>query len=132
MLRSAVSRTALKVTGQSGLGGSSSHIEGMHPDLGLRNAAASGNIGLVKFALGNGQPANSNLNGILPLHAACSGGSEQSVRMLICHGTDVNTPRLKAKGSSGESPLPFRPSQHPETTSLAAAAAAATTSRALT
>ncbi|KAJ1578397.1 hypothetical protein NDA11_005470 [Ustilago hordei] len=101
MLRSAVTRTALKATGQSGLGGSSSHAEGMHPNLGLHNAAASGNIGLVKFALENGQPANSNLNGILPLHAACSGGSEQSVRMLIFHGTDVNTPRLKAKGSSG-------------------------------
>lgn len=101
MLRSAVSRTALKATGQSGLGGSSSHAEGMHPNLGLHNAAASGNIGLVKFALENGQPANSNLNGILPLHAACSGGSEQSVRMLIFHGADVNAPRLKAKGSSG-------------------------------
>ncbi|SOV05344.1 uncharacterized protein UDID_07745 [Ustilago sp. UG-2017a] len=101
MLRSAVSRTALKATGQSGLGGSSSHAEGMHPNLGLHNAAASGNIGLVKFALENGQPANSNLNGILPLHAACSGGSEQSVRMLIFHGADVNALRLKGKGSSG-------------------------------
>ncbi|KAJ1018141.1 hypothetical protein NDA16_005007 [Ustilago loliicola] len=101
MLRSAVSRTALKATGQSGLGGSSSHAEGMHPNLGLHNAAATGNIGLVKFALENGQPANSNLNGILPLHAACSGASEQSVRMLIFHGADVNAPRLKAKGSTG-------------------------------
>ncbi|SAM84233.1 uncharacterized protein UBRO_20324 [Ustilago bromivora] len=100
MLRSAVSRTALKATGQSSLGGSSSHAEGMHPNLGLHNAAASGNIGLVKFALENGQPANSNLNGILPLHVACSGGSEQSVRMLIFHGADVNASRLKAKGSS--------------------------------
>ncbi|KAJ1022316.1 hypothetical protein NDA13_005227 [Ustilago tritici] len=79
----------------------SSHAEGMHPILGLHNATASGNIGLVKFALENGQPANSNLNGILPLHAACSGGNEQSVRMLIFHGADVNAPPLKAKGSSG-------------------------------
>lgn len=101
MLRNAVSRTTLKAVGQGGLGGSSSHAEGMHPNLGLHNAAATGNIGLVKFALENGQSANSNLNGILPLHAACSGGSEQSVRMLIFHGADVNAPRLKAKGSSG-------------------------------
>ncbi len=101
MLRSAVSRTTLKAVGQSGLGGNSGHIDGMHPNLGLHNAAATGNIGLVKFALENGQPANSNLNGILPLHAACSGGSEQSVRMLIFHGADVNAPRLKAKGSTG-------------------------------
>ncbi|TKY90325.1 hypothetical protein EX895_000323 [Sporisorium graminicola] len=101
MLRSAVSRTTLKAVGQGGLGGSSSHAEPMHPNLGLHSAAATGNIGLVKFALENGQPANSNLNGILPLHAACSGGSEQSVRMLISHGADVNAPRLKAKGSTG-------------------------------
>lgn len=101
MLRSAVSRTTLKAVGQSGLGGNSGHVDGMHPNLGLHNAAATGNIGLVKFALENGQPANSNLNGILPLHAACSGGSEQSVRMLIFHGADVNAPRLKSKGSTG-------------------------------
>ncbi|CDU22047.1 uncharacterized protein SPSC_00677 [Sporisorium scitamineum] len=101
MLRSAVSRTTFKAVGQGGLGGSSSHTEPLHPNLGLHSAAATGNIGLVKFALENGQPANSNLNGILPLHAACSGGSEQSVRMLIFHGADVNAPRLKAKGSTG-------------------------------
>ncbi|CBQ69810.1 conserved hypothetical protein [Sporisorium reilianum SRZ2] len=113
MLRSAVSRTTLKAVGQGGLGGSNSHAEPMHPNLGLHSAAATGNIGLVKFALENGQPANSNLNGILPLHAACSGGSEQSVRMLIFHGADVNAPRLKAKGSTagpgaeGSTPLHF-------------------------
>ncbi|GAC98449.1 ankyrin repeat protein [Pseudozyma hubeiensis SY62] len=113
MLRNAVSRTTLKAVGQGGLGGSSSHADGMHPNLGLHSAAATGNIGLVKFALENGQPANSNLNGILPLHAACSGGSEQSVRMLILHGADVNAPRLRAKGSAagpgaeGSTPLHF-------------------------
>ncbi|KAJ9475416.1 Ankyrin repeat protein [Pseudozyma hubeiensis] len=113
MLRNAVSRTTLKAVGQGGLGGSSSHADGMHPNLGLHSAAATGNIGLVKFALENGQPPNSNLNGILPLHAACSGGSEQSVRMLILHGADVNAPRLRAKGSTagpgaeGSTPLHF-------------------------
>ncbi|PWY97798.1 hypothetical protein BCV70DRAFT_45752 [Testicularia cyperi] len=101
MLRNAVSRSTLKAVGQGGSGGSSIAGESMHPNLGLHSAAATGNIGLVKFALENGQPANSSLNGILPLHAACSGGSEQSVRMLILYGADVNAPRAKSKGSAG-------------------------------
>lgn len=42
----------------------------------------------------HGQPVNSLLHGVLPLHAACSSGSEQIVRMLIDRGADVNAPRL--------------------------------------
>ncbi|PWN49156.1 hypothetical protein IE53DRAFT_318142, partial [Violaceomyces palustris] len=98
MLRGAVSRHTLK---GGGGGGSSGNSETLHPNLGLHSAASSGNIGLVKYALENGQPASSNLNGILPLHAACSGGSEVSVRMLLMYGADVNAPRLKSKGSGG-------------------------------
>lgn len=49
--------------------------------------------GLVKYALSNGQPANSVLMGISPLHAACSNGDEAIVRMLIENGADVNAPR---------------------------------------
>jgi len=49
--------------------------------------------GLVKYALQNGQPVNSVLNGVLPLHAAASSGNETIVRMLIEHGADVNSPR---------------------------------------
>lgn len=49
--------------------------------------------GLAKYALTNGQPVNSVLNGVLPLHAACSGGNELIVRLLIEHGADVNAPR---------------------------------------
>ncbi|KAN0063897.1 hypothetical protein ACQY0O_003503 [Thecaphora frezii] len=101
MPRTNVGRNALKAVGQSALGGALGSTEGMHPNLGLHGAAASGNIGLIKFALENGQPANSNLNGILPLHAACSGGNEQAVRMLLLHGADVNAPRLKSKNSGG-------------------------------
>lgn len=112
MLKSAVGRTTLKAVGQSSLTGPPGSGDGTHPNLGLHSAAASGNIGLVKFALENGQLANSNLNGILPLHAACSGGSEQAVRMLIYHGADVNAPRLKSKstsgpGAEGSTPLHF-------------------------
>jgi ankyrin repeat protein len=43
--------------------------------------------------LNNGQPVNSVLDGVLPLHAACAGGNVQVVRLLIDHGADVNAPR---------------------------------------
>lgn len=49
---------------------------------------------LSNSALTHGQPVNSLLHGVLPLHAACSSGSEQIVRMLIDRGADVNAPRL--------------------------------------
>ncbi len=66
------------------------------PDYGLHTAAASANLGLVKYALDNGQPVNSALDGVLPLHAACSGGNDLVVRLLIEHGADVNAPRYVA------------------------------------
>ena len=59
----------------------------------LHSAAASGNQGLVEYALGRGQPVNSVIDGVLPLHAACAGGHEQVVKVLIDHGADVNAPR---------------------------------------
>lgn len=63
------------------------------PRLDLHSAAATGNLGLVKFAINNGQPINSVLDGVLPLHAACAGGSEVVVRYLISMGADVNAQR---------------------------------------
>ena len=63
------------------------------PKLGLHEAAASGNLGLVEYALEHGQPINSVLDGVLPLHAACAGGHVQVVKVLIEHGADVNAPR---------------------------------------
>ena len=63
------------------------------PSLGLHSAAATGNVGLVEYALNNGQPINSVLDGVLPLHAACAGGNVQVVKLLIDHGADVNAPR---------------------------------------
>lgn len=41
----------------------------------------------------HGQPVNSVLDGVLPLHAACAGGNVQVVKVLIDHGADVNAPR---------------------------------------
>jgi len=63
------------------------------PSLGLHAAAATGDIGLVRYALDHGQPVNSVLDGVLPLHAACAGGNVQVVEYLIDHGADVNAPR---------------------------------------
>ncbi|KAF8895718.1 hypothetical protein CPB84DRAFT_1837133 [Gymnopilus junonius] len=91
------------------------------PSLGLHSAAATGNVGLVEYALNNGQPINSVLDGVLPLHAACAGGNVQVVKLLIEHGADVNAPRLPRKysndknrdssapivGTSGSTPLHF-------------------------
>ncbi|PPQ93667.1 hypothetical protein CVT25_012726 [Psilocybe cyanescens] len=91
------------------------------PSLGLHSAAATGDVGLVEYALNNGQPINSVLDGVLPLHAACAGGNVQVVKSLIDHGADVNAPRLPRKysndknrdtsapivGTSGSTPLHF-------------------------
>ncbi|KAH9949017.1 hypothetical protein B0H21DRAFT_731219 [Amylocystis lapponica] len=91
------------------------------PHLGLHSAAATGNVGLVKYAIDHGQPINSVLDGVLPLHAACSGGSDLVVRLLIEKGADVNAPRLPRRyssdknrdtsapivGTSGSTPLHF-------------------------
>lgn len=69
------------------------------PNLELHSAAASGNVGLVHYALTHGQPVNSLLHGCLPLHAASSGGNVSVVRMLIERGADVNAPRLPRRYS---------------------------------
>ncbi|KAF9268745.1 hypothetical protein L218DRAFT_984111 [Marasmius fiardii PR-910] len=86
----------------------------------LHSAAASGNQGLVEYALARGQPINSVIDGVLPLHAACAGGHEQVVKVLIDHGADVNAPRLPRRysnekttttapiqGTTGSTPLHF-------------------------
>ncbi|KAL4080191.1 hypothetical protein V8B97DRAFT_709794 [Scleroderma yunnanense] len=90
------------------------------PYLGLHSAAASGDIGLVQYALSHGQPVNSVLDGVLPLHAACAGGNDLVVKLLIKHGADVNAERLPRRysdrsrdvtapivGTSGSTPLHF-------------------------
>ncbi|KAF8557996.1 hypothetical protein OG21DRAFT_1388435, partial [Imleria badia] len=90
------------------------------PHLGLHSASASGDIGLVQYALSHGQPVNSVLDGVLPLHAASAGGNVLVVNFLIECGADVNAPRLPRRysdrsrdtaapivGTSGSTPLHF-------------------------
>jgi hypothetical protein len=67
------------------------------PNFDLHRACAAGNLGLVQYAITQGQPVNSVLAGVLPLHAAASGGNEQVVKTLILAGADVNAPRLSSK-----------------------------------
>lgn len=62
-------------------------------NLGLHSGAASGNLGLVKFALDNGQAIDSVVNGLLPIHAACAGGHTLVAKYLIERGADVNARR---------------------------------------
>ncbi|ORZ13308.1 ankyrin repeat-containing domain protein [Lobosporangium transversale] len=87
-------------------------------NLGLHSGAASGNLGLVKFALDNGQPIDSVLNGVYAIHAACCSNANVAVVMfLIERGADVNARRLPRKysneksvqtvGTTGSTPLHF-------------------------
>ncbi|KAI8605637.1 hypothetical protein EDD21DRAFT_289342, partial [Dissophora ornata] len=86
----------------------------------LHSGAASGNLGLVKFALDNGQPIDSVVNGVLPIHAACCSNANVAVVLfLIERGADVNSRRLPRKysgervigaqtvGTTGSTPLHF-------------------------
>ncbi|KAJ7702943.1 hypothetical protein B0H14DRAFT_3029798, partial [Mycena olivaceomarginata] len=62
----------------------------------LHSAAATGNVGLVEYALTRGQPINSVLDGVLPLHAAAAGGNESETEI---------PPRDRR--TSGSTPLHF-------------------------
>ncbi|KZP14831.1 ankyrin, partial [Athelia psychrophila] len=53
-----------------------------------------------QYALSHGQPINSVLDGVLPLHAACSGGNDLVVKLLIEQGADVNAARLPRRYSA--------------------------------
>ncbi|KAI7827661.1 hypothetical protein BC939DRAFT_86401 [Gamsiella multidivaricata] len=80
---------------------STSHSSSKKPyNLGLHSGAASGNLGLVKFALDNGQPIDSAVNGVLPIHAACCSNANVAVVLfLIERGADVNARRYPRKYS---------------------------------
>ncbi|KAF9964283.1 hypothetical protein BGZ70_006685 [Mortierella alpina] len=87
-------------------------------NLGLHSGSASGNLGLVKFALDNGQPIDSVLNGVYAIHAACCSNANVAVVLfLLERGADVNARRLPRKysnekgvqtvGTTGSTPLHF-------------------------
>jgi len=58
-------------------------------------------LGLVKFALDNGQPIDSVVNGVSAIHAACCSNANVAVVLfLIERGADVNARRLPRKHSN--------------------------------
>lgn len=69
-------------------------------NFGLHSGAASGNLGLVKFALDNGQAIDSCVKGLLPIHAACAYGHVQVVKYLLERGADVNARRRPRRYSA--------------------------------
>ncbi|KAJ7736710.1 hypothetical protein DFH07DRAFT_722329, partial [Mycena maculata] len=66
------------------------------------SAAATENVGLVEYALACGQPMNSVLDGVLPLHAAAASGNEHAVKLLIERGADVNAPGILPRHYSND------------------------------
>ncbi|GJJ68986.1 uncharacterized protein EMPS_01332 [Entomortierella parvispora] len=97
---------------------SSSKKQAPFQNLGLHSGAALGNLGLVKFALDNGQPIDSVVNGVSAIHAACCSNANVAVVLfLIERGADVNARRLPRKhsnekgvqtvGTTGSTPLHF-------------------------
>ncbi|KAL1916059.1 uncharacterized protein VTP21DRAFT_6063 [Calcarisporiella thermophila] len=77
-----------------------------HPrgDLGLHHGAATGNLGLVKYALDRGVPVDSSIGGVLPIHcAACnsSDGNLAVLQYLVERGADINATRISKKESLG-------------------------------
>ncbi|KAF9996796.1 hypothetical protein BGZ65_007631 [Modicella reniformis] len=75
-------------------------------------------VSLVKFALDNGQPIDSVLNGVYPIHAACCSNANVAVVLFLLEkGADVNARRLARKyssekgvqtvGTTGSTPLHF-------------------------
>ncbi|KAF9091985.1 hypothetical protein BGX23_004703 [Mortierella sp. AD031] len=113
--------TAALTTSSLSTTSASSHSSKKQPlNLGLHSGAASGNLGLVKFALDNGQPIDSVVNGVLPIHAACCSNNNVAVVLfLIDRGADVNSRRYPRKysgdrvvgaqtvGTTGSTPLHF-------------------------
>ena len=71
------------------------------PDISIHEAAAEGNIEVVKQHLADGTDVNAkNEWGGTPLHYAALGGRKEVAELLIAKGADVN-----AKRSDGSTPL---------------------------
>ncbi|KAL1922605.1 uncharacterized protein VTP21DRAFT_10144 [Calcarisporiella thermophila] len=74
-------------------------------NLGLHHGAATGNLGLVKFALDHGVSVDSSVGGVLPIHAAsCYPGEGNLIvlQYLIDRGADVNAPRTSRKHGNND------------------------------
>ncbi|KAJ2874356.1 hypothetical protein GGH93_002484 [Coemansia aciculifera] len=83
----------------------SSHLASTGPDFGLHHAVAAGDIGSIYYALMGGQPIDSVLHGLQPIHIAASQDDPAVVEMLLQSGADINA-RSRSARSTGHHPPP--------------------------
>lgn len=62
-------------------------------DLHMHSAVISGNIGMIRFALDNGQSIHSSVNGLQAIHVAAGFGQLAILKYLITRGANVNCRR---------------------------------------
>ncbi|ORX61040.1 hypothetical protein BCR36DRAFT_579105 [Piromyces finnis] len=62
-------------------------------DLHMHSAVISGNIGMIRFALDNGQSIHSSINGLQAIHVAAGFGQLTILKYLISRGANVNCRR---------------------------------------
>jgi len=64
-----------------------------HVDLHMHQAVISGNIGMIRFALDNGQSIHSSINGLQAIHVAAGFGQLAIMKYLVSRGANVNSRR---------------------------------------
>ncbi|KAJ2339326.1 hypothetical protein GGH92_006773 [Coemansia sp. RSA 2673] len=70
------------------------------PDFGLHHAVAAGDVGSIYYALMGGQPVDSVLHGLQPIHIAASQDDPAVVEMLLQSGADINARSRSARSTS--------------------------------
>lgn len=60
------------------------------PDLGLHQAVAAADIGSIYYALMGGQPVDSKIRGLQPIHIAATQDDPTVIEILLQNGADIN------------------------------------------
>jgi hypothetical protein len=68
-------------------------INSNYVDLHMHSAVISGNIGMIRFALDNGQSIHSSINGLQAIHVAAGFGQLAIIKYLVSRGANVNCRR---------------------------------------
>lgn len=82
-------------------------------DWGLHQAATKGDVGMIEFALQNGQSPNCIKDGVSPLHSAAWSGHEACAKVLLAHGADVNIGGVQTTRSGSISDLSNKSTSFP-------------------